>query len=150
MEIQNPSFAPPAKKKGCLRSCLVGLFVLLFLLAGAFTGLYYVFRGASFPIPSPSTTAILYQERIRPKILEELPRHLSAEEKTKVMELFDSGMEKFQALPEDERRVLLKEFAVASYYYSRNQIIPPEKIDHLRAFVEKHVEAYRLEHPLNR
>jgi hypothetical protein len=32
-----------------------------------------------------------------------------------------------------------KEALIALYYYSQNQVIPPEKIPHLMKFIEMHV-----------
>lgn len=137
------NFAMPAKKsKGC-SCCFVGCLFLVVLLIILLIGTYFGFRYSSDIIFSDSVVTWTYQNVARPKIEQMLPSNMSPAEKQTVLAQADQAMSDFATLSVEEKRVLRKEGLTALYYYSQNQIIPPEKIPHLIQFIEKEEKALR-------
>lgn len=146
---QPPTQAPsapevPKKKTGCgcfLWGCFGTLFLLFLFTVGGGVTLWYGFK--NFTTFTDPVILWSYQNIARPKIIETLPPNLSRQEKQRVMGSIDSGVQKYVDLTPGEKKVLLKELVLASYYYSQNQIIPPEKIPNLRKFIESHIQSHR-------
>lgn len=144
--VQSPEVQqsiPPQKKKGCgccLGGCLAGLVLFLLLTVGGSLAFWYGLT--NFRVPD---TAIMwtYENVVRPKIAENLPANLSPQQKEQVLEAADFGVKRYLTMPESQKRALLKEAMIASYYYSQNQVIPPDKIPNLLQFIQETQQAFQ-------
>jgi len=136
------------KKKGC-GCCLWGCFglgmVAILLIIGSYIGIRY----ATYFVLSDSAARWAYTSYARPKIMTMLPPNWSEAQKTQVMGQADQAFEEFLALPPEEKAEMKKEAVTALYYYSQNQMIPPEKIPHLQPFIEKQINRFQNLPPTN-
>jgi hypothetical protein len=114
------------------------LLVSLLIVIGSGVAVWYGLR--NFAETADPLVLWTYQNVIRPKVLEQLPPNLPAQEKQEVLDLMDSGVQKYLALTAEEKKSILKEGLIAAYYFSQHQIVPPEKIPHLSAFIKEHIK----------
>lgn len=144
-EVASAVTAPtiPPKKKGCgcfLWGCFGTLGILFLFIFGGSISFWYGMK--NFAVPD---TVVLwtYEQVIRPKIEENLPPNYSAAEKERVLKTADFGVKRYLELPPGKKKALFKEALIATYYYSNQQVIPPEKIPNLRVFIEETVKSYK-------
>lgn len=134
---------PAPKKSGC-GCCLWGCFTILtvFCLVVIGGGIAFWYGMKNFTVPD---TAVLwtYEKVIRPKIEETLPPNMDPAQRQQVLKTADFGLKRYLQLSPDQKNVILKEAVTASYYYSQNQVIPPEKIPNLSKFIEETVQVYK-------
>lgn len=143
MPNQPLGVAPAPKKSGCgccLWGCFLTLFIAALIIVGGGVAFWYGMKTLAVP-----DTAILwtYEKVIRPKIEESFPPNMKPENKQKILKTADFGVKRYLELPADQKKIILKEAVTASYYYSQNQVIPPEKIPNLSKFIEETVEVYQ-------
>jgi len=138
--MQTMQVAP--KKKGC-GCCLWGCFglgvVAVLFVIGAFLGL----RMATDFVLSDGAAKWVYNNYGREAIKKALPENLTADQKDRVMQETDKTLDEFFALPPEEKSVLKQEAVEAYWLYERKQIIPPEKIAHLKPYLEKVLARYQ-------
>ncbi|MDX1386076.1 MAG: hypothetical protein R3257_00695 [bacterium] len=127
---------PTEKKKGCgccLSGCLVFLGIFVIFTVGGTITFWYGMTNLSVPDP---VVQWAYENVVRPKIVENLPPNVSPQQKKQILQAADFGVERYLNMPDSEKRAILKEAMIAGYYYSRNQVIPPEKIPNLMQFIQ--------------
>lgn len=145
LSIPTPGSTVPAtpKKKGCgccLGGCLTSLFIFFLLTVG--TGVFFWYGMKNLTIPDPAVLWI-YENAVRPQIEKSLPPNLNPNQKRQILKTADFGVRRYLQLTPARKKAILKEAVIASYYYSNQQIIPPEKIPNLNAFIQETVEAYQ-------
>lgn len=137
-----PTTPPKPKKKGC--GCFtcgcVGFIILIIFMIGGSVAFWYGMK--NFAVPD---TVIMwtYENVARPKILETLPPNMPESEKQQIMQAADFGVKRYLELPPSEKKILFKEAITASFYYSNNQVIPPDKIPHLSKFIAEIMKEYQ-------
>ncbi len=129
------------KKSGC-GCCLWGCFILFIVAIISLVGGYFGLRYATNLILSDQAVTWAYQNIARDKIRQMLPPNWSEAEKDRVMAQADAGLQEFFTLPPEQKEVLKKEALIAIQYYSQGQIIPPEKIPNLQAFIERQIQGF--------
>lgn len=139
----NISHTPPKKKRcGCfLTGCLSVLIVLFLIGVGSGIGFYYTLKNAGEI--SDEVVEWTYTNVARPKIMENIPPHLSEREKQQILETSDNAVQTYLKLPREQKKIILKEGMVASYYLSQDKSIPPEKIPNLTIFIREQIQAYK-------
>lgn len=99
---ENPS--SPKKKGGCFPfgcGCFTGILLTLFMLASLVSVIF--FFGGLF---LEKSIGIVYQEHIRPQLLQTLP--LTEDEKKKFISDLDEMLEKFPTMTMEEKKLALK------------------------------------------
>jgi len=137
----SPQTPPTPKKSGCgcwLWGCMGTLLVLLLIAIGSGVTFWYGMK--HFVDAADPVVLWTYRNMIRPEVVEKMPPNMPAEEKNRILDMMDSGVEKYTDLTTEEKGVLLKEAITAAYYLSQDQIVPPEKIPNLSEFIKEHAK----------
>ncbi|MGH7831855.1 MAG: hypothetical protein ACREP8_16960 [Candidatus Binatia bacterium] len=141
--VQTPlqSTVPP-RKSGCgcwLWGCLT-LVILAVLGSVGFALLLYFSPDI---LLSDTVIEWTYRNYGRPQIEAMLPHDMSAAEKKRILREADATLQDFLNLSNEQKERLKEEAMTALYYYSQNQVIPPEKIPNLIMFIETHIERFK-------
>jgi len=142
--VESPNMAPPAPRKrgcGCFTGCLAFLGIVFIFLIGSGVALWYAFQNAGDI--SDKMVQWTYYNVARPQIIENLPPNLKESEKERILNTSDNAVNSYLTLPPQKKKVLLKEAFIAVYYYSQDQIIPPNQIPNLQKFIEEQVGVYQ-------
>jgi hypothetical protein len=143
MPNQPLAITPAPKKSGCgccLWGCFATLLVAALMIVGGGMAFWYGMKTLAIP-----DTAVMwtYEKVIRPKIEETLPPNMNPAQRQQVLKTADFGVKRYMELSPDQKKIILKEALTASYYYSQQQVIPPEKIPNLSKFIQETVQVYK-------
>ncbi|MCE9625086.1 MAG: hypothetical protein K8R69_06495 [Deltaproteobacteria bacterium] len=126
------------KKGGCCGcGCFSGCLVLLLLIVGMVVGFwYFVIHNASYVQQSDTVIVWAYRNVARPKMIEMFAAGMNEQERSHFLQMTDGAIDKYVALPADEKQAILAESTTALWYLWSEQMLPPEKIPHLQKFAE--------------
>lgn len=131
----------PAQKKsgcgGCGCGCFSGCLIILLLIGGFIAAVYFFgFKDDRYIGHIDRVVIWTYQGAIRPKLADQFTTGMPDEERTRFLQLSDAAVDKYLALPPPEKKAILSEAAVAFWYLQNGSILPPEKIPHLKQFID--------------
>ncbi len=129
----------PRKKGGCCScGCLSGCLGVILLIIGMGVGFwYFVLYDAHYVQRADTVISWTYYNVARPKIIDTFSAGMSDQERQQFLQMTDSGVQKYMTLPPEEKQAILSESTTALYYLWTQQVLPPEKIPHLKAFADR-------------
>jgi len=129
--------APKKGGCGCGCGCLSGCLLILALIVGFFAFIYFFgFKDDRYIGHIDRVVVWTYEGAVRPKLASQFTAGMPDEDRARFLQMSDVAVEKYLALPPAEKKALLSEAAVAFWHLQNGSILPPEKIPHLRAFVD--------------
>jgi hypothetical protein len=129
--------APKKSGCGCGCGCFSGCLIILLLIGGFIAAVYFFgFRDDRYIGHIDRVVVWTYQGAIRPKLASQFTTGMPDEERTRFLQLSDAAVDKYLALPPQEKKAILSEAVVAFWHLQNGSILPPEKIPHLKQFID--------------
>ncbi|HKY63686.1 MAG TPA: hypothetical protein VJR29_09725 [bacterium] len=133
-------YQQPAQKKGgcgCGCGCFSGCLILLLLLGGFLAFVYFFgFKDDRYIGHIDRVVVWTYEGAIRPKLASQFTMGMNDQDRARFLQLSDAAVDKYLALPPQEKKEILKEAAVAFWHLQNGTILPPEQIPHLKKFID--------------
>ena len=122
---------------GCGCGCFMGCIGLILVVAGALFALYWFgIRNGAFVEHLDGAVEWAYKNEIRPMLIDKIGRNMTPEQQQQLLQVSDTAVEKYLAMPPEEKRAILNEAGTAYYYMQLGEMVPPEKIPHLKKFID--------------
>src|SRR5918996_1398643 len=129
--------APKKSGCGCGCGCFSGCLILLLLLGGFIAFVYFFgFKDDRYIGHIDRVVVWTYQGAIRPKLASQFTTGMPDEDRARFLQLSDAAVDKYLALPPPEKKAILSEAVVAFWHLQQGSILPPEKIPHLKRFID--------------
>lgn len=133
------SFQQPRQKGGCCGcGCFSGCLAVILLIVGLGVGFWYlIFHNAAYVQHADTMIVWTYRNVARPKIVESFSTGMNDAEREHFLQMTDGAVDKYVSLPPEEKQAILNEATMALWYLWTQQMLPPEKIPHLKKFAEE-------------
>lgn len=142
-------FQQPQKKGGCCGcGCFSGCLAVLLLIVGLGVGIWYLlFHNAGYVQHADTVIVWTYRTVARPKIIESFSVGMTDAERQQFLGMTDGAVDKYVALPPEQKQAILGEATTALWYLWTQQMLPPEKIPNLRKFGEELQRGWEMNAP---
>ncbi|MBL7686133.1 MAG: hypothetical protein JNK65_08905 [Deltaproteobacteria bacterium] len=129
---------------GCCGCFFTGCFGFTLLIVGAIIAGYFLMDWGALVDKAAVWT---YHTQFRPKVLEPELTKNSPQEKAMALEVFDSYVRAYEALPSEQRKIVRQEILTYIEYQTQNKPVPPEKVVNLMNFVENQMKLLEQKYP---